>query len=81
MELTWLPEGLERFLKKGKSSEFNPRNDGLVKSSPAGKVCPHESSNLYPKIGKKIGQIYVTKIVSCPDKFSKPNVLEINFFA
>ena len=51
-KLTRLPEGLERFLKKGKSSEFNPRNDGQVKSSPAGKVWSHESSNLYPKIGK-----------------------------
>ena len=29
---TQLPEGLERFQKKGKSSEFNPENDEQVKS-------------------------------------------------
>ena len=34
-------------VKKGKSSEFNPENDGQVKSSPALKVFSYEGSNLY----------------------------------
>ena len=34
-------------VKKGKSSEFNPKNDGQVKSSPALKVFSYEGSNLY----------------------------------
>ena len=42
MGVTRLPEGLE-VLKKGKSSEFNPRNYELVKSSPSLKVWSHES--------------------------------------
>ena len=41
--LTRLPEGLERVLKKGKSSEFNPENYEHVKSSPSFKVWWHES--------------------------------------
>ena len=36
--------------KKGKSSEFNPRNDGQVNSSPSLKAWSYEGSNLYPKI-------------------------------
>ena len=43
MGLTRLPEGLERFQKKGKSSEFNPKNYEHVKSSPSLKVWSHES--------------------------------------
>ena len=38
MGLTRPPEGLERFQKKGKSSEFNPLNYEQVKSSPSLKV-------------------------------------------
>ena len=38
--------------KKGKSSEFNPRDDEQVKSSPSLKAWPHEGSNLYPKIAQ-----------------------------
>ena len=41
--LTRLPEGLERVLKKRKSSEFNPQKDEQVKSSPSLKVWSHES--------------------------------------
>ena len=41
--LTRLPEGLERFQKKGKSSEFNPQDYEKVKSSPALTVWSHES--------------------------------------
>ena len=41
--ITRLPEGLERFQKKGKSSEFNPQNYEQVKSSPSLKVLSHES--------------------------------------
>ena len=41
-------------VKKGKSSEFNPQNDGQVKLSPAPKVWSHKGSNLHPKNGKKI---------------------------
>ena len=38
-----------RFPKKGKSSEFNPRDNEQVKSSPAVKVWSHGGSNLNPK--------------------------------
>ena len=38
-----LPEGLERFQKKGKSSEFNPQDYEKVQSSPALTVWSHES--------------------------------------
>ena len=38
--------------KKGKSSEFNPRNYEQVKSSPSLTVWSHEGSNLYPKIAQ-----------------------------
>merc|ERR1712074_22864 len=38
-----LAEGLERFQKKGKSSEFNPQDYEKVKSSPALTVWSHES--------------------------------------
>ena len=38
--------------KKGKSSEFNPRNNEQVKSSPTIKVWSHGGSNLYPKMVK-----------------------------
>ena len=43
--ITRLPKGLERFQKKGKSSEFNPQNYEQVKSSPSLKVQSHESIN------------------------------------
>merc|ERR1712024_238652 len=52
--LTRLPEGLERFQKKGKSSEFNPRNYKQVKSSQSLTVWSHEGSNLYPKLPKNL---------------------------
>ena len=38
------PEGLARFQKKGKSSEFNQKNYEQVKSSPSLKVWSHEGS-------------------------------------
>ena len=43
MGLTPLPEGLKRFQKKGKSSEFNPQNYEQVKSSPSLKVWSQKS--------------------------------------
>ena len=56
--ITRLPEGLQRSQKKGKSSEFNPKNHGQVKSSPSLKVWSHESikdtvkfDNLAPMVG------------------------------
>ena len=44
--------------KKGKSSEFNPKDYEQVKSSPSRKVLSHDGSNLYPKMAKNgsIGQ-------------------------
>ena len=36
---TWLLEGQERGLKKGKSSKFNPGDDEQVKSSSEGLVA------------------------------------------
>ena len=39
-------------VKKGKSSEFNPRNDGQVKFSPVPKVWSHEGFHLYLKTVK-----------------------------
>ena len=41
--ITQLPEGLKRFQKKGKSSEFNPLNYEQVKSSPSLKVWSHKN--------------------------------------
>ena len=41
--VTRLPDGLERFQKKGKSSEFNPLNYEQVKSSPSLKVWSHKN--------------------------------------
>ena len=38
MGLTWLPEGLERIQKKGKSSEFDAEDDDYIKPGPAMKV-------------------------------------------
>ena len=43
--ITRLPKGLQRFQKKRKSSEFNPRHYEQVKSSPSLKVQSHESIN------------------------------------
>ena len=40
-------------VKKGKSSEFNPQNDGQVKFSLAPKVWSHKSFNPHPKNCKK----------------------------
>ena len=42
-QLTRLPEGLERFLKRENSSEFNPQAYEQVKSSPSVKVWLHEA--------------------------------------
>ena len=50
--ITRLLERLERVLKKGKSSEFNPQKDEQVKSSPSLKVWSHKCSNLYPKMAQ-----------------------------
>ena len=58
MGFTRVPEGLERKQKKGKSSEFNPRNDEQAKFSPAPKLWSHEGCNLHPKIG----QNFITQI-------------------
>ena len=52
-------------VKKGKSSEFNPRNGEQVKSSPASNVWSHEGSNLDPKNH----QNFITKIGGCGAKF------------
>ena len=41
IELSRLPERLERFQKKGKSSEFNPQDYEKVQSSPALTVWSH----------------------------------------
>ena len=48
--LSRLPEVRSKVQKKGKSSKFNPRNDGQVNSSPSLKAWLYEGSNLYPKI-------------------------------
>ena len=58
--ITRLLERLERVLKKGKSSEFNPQKDEQVKSSPSLKVWSHERSNLYPKMAQ-----WVKKCIFC----------------
>ena len=52
--LTRLPEGLERFQKKGNSSEFNPRNYEQVKSSPSLQVLSHESVKDAVKFDKRV---------------------------
>merc|ERR1712105_496585 len=49
-----LPEGLERGLKKGKSSEFNPRNYERVQSSPSAKVWSHKSIKDTVKLPKNL---------------------------
>ena len=54
MGITQLPEGLERFQKKGKSSEFNPQNYEHVKSSPSLKVWSHESVKDTVKFDKRV---------------------------
>ena len=64
MELTRLPEGLERFQKKGKSLEFNPRNYEQVKSSLVPKMWSHEGSDLHPKYW----QNFITQIEGCGAK-------------
>ena len=40
-------KGPREEVKKGKSSEFNPHNDGQIKTSQALKVFSYEGSNLY----------------------------------
>ena len=52
IDITQLLEELERVLKKGKSSEFKPQNNDLVKSSLTIKVWSHGGSNRYPKMAK-----------------------------
>ena len=47
--------------KKGKSSEFNPPNDGQVKFSPAPNVWSQKGSNLHPKNGKKFHKAIVER--------------------
>merc|ERR1712105_514209 len=49
-----LPEGLERVLKKRKSSEFNPRNYEQVQSSPSAKVWSHNSIKDTVKLPKNL---------------------------
>ena len=49
-KLSLVLDVLERFLKKGKSSEFNPRNYEQVKSSPSLTVWSHKGSTLYQKL-------------------------------
>ena len=49
-----LPEGLERVLKKVKSSEFNPRNYEQVQSSPSQKVWLHKSIKDAVKLPKNL---------------------------
>ena len=51
-KLTRLPEGLARFQKKGKSSEFNQKNYDEVKSSPAVKVWLRDSVKVGVKFVK-----------------------------
>ena len=51
--LTQVLVGLEKKLKKGKSSEINPRNDGHIKFSPSPKVWSQKGPNLHQKNGKK----------------------------
>jgi len=48
-------------VKKGKSSEFNPRNDRQVKFSPAPNVWSQKGSNLHPKNGKKFHKAIVER--------------------
>ena len=50
---------MERVLKKGKSSEFNPRNNEQVKSSQTIKVWLHGGFNLYPKIAQGIVEVFL----------------------
>ena len=47
-------------VKKGKSSEFHPRNNEQVKSSPTLKVWSHGGSYLYPNMAKT-GALHGTK--------------------
>ena len=64
-----LPEGLERFQKKGKSSEFNPQDYEKVQSSPALTVWSHESVKDCRK-NLILGQKH--KIFKNPKKFPGP---------
>ena len=64
-------------VKKGKSSEFNPQNDGQVKSRQALKIFEYEGSNLY----SKYCQHCVTKIGARPDKTSNKLLLGPKIFA
>merc|ERR1712208_120914 len=67
-----LPEGLERVLKKGKSSEFNPRNYERVQSSPSAKVWSHKSIKDTLKLPKNLISGKKRKFFKNPKKFPGP---------
>merc|ERR1711894_138167 len=64
-----LPEGLERVLKKGKSSEFNPRNYERVQSSPSAKVWSHKSIKDTVRLPKNLISGKKRKFFKNPKKF------------
>ena len=67
-----LQEGLERVLKKGKSSEFDPRNYEQVQSSPSPKVWSHKSIKDTVKLPKNLISSQKHKIFKNPKKLLGP---------